>query len=616
MRLRHILRITQYTVVAMATAVLLYSCANRGQGPQGGPKDETPPVMLECSPQEGAVNVDTLLKRGIKMEFNENMAIKDAYKYVFISPPSKFKPNVKAQGKDVITTFEDTLRDNTTYTIYYGNALTDNNEGNPIKNYSYVFSTGETLDTLYIDGYIINARTLAPEIGIVAGVYPDAADTTFTTTKFFRVAKTDSTGYFRIENIPDNEYSLFALNDAGGDWYYSQKAGGTVGFWSEKVRPQKESNLMVQMKNDTVLVDSLTMDSLKNRKEMVIKLFTEKKTQQYFKKAMHPNRQMFILVFGSEPSMLPKLRVLPSSVMPPPFLLEPPAPERRDSLVYWVTDTTLLQNDTLRLEMTYLATDSLNQLTERTDTLNLRVPKKRAAAAAKKKKKDDEPEPEKKIEFLNMTHNFKEKMEVTDTITISFAEPVESILFDSITLALKVDTLLEPVPVTFETGDSLCNKELRVIFEKQFGETYKFNIDSAAIVSIYGHHNNKFYKTFTIKKLEEYANLYITFPENPADAVFELMDNKEKVLYRAVLEGGEVSFQDIQPGTYYLRMFIDSNHNGVWDTGNVSEHLQPEDVFYMNQTLSLPANWDVEQVWDYKSFNILNQRPADLNKKK
>ncbi|MCQ2360973.1 MAG: Ig-like domain-containing protein [Paludibacteraceae bacterium] len=604
----------QRLTALIAISVLVVSCANRGSGPQGGPKDEVPPVMLECAPQERATNVDRLLKKGIKMEFNENMAIKDAYKNVIISPPSKNKPIVKAQNKSVITTFDDTLKENTTYTIYYGDAITDNNEGNPIRNYTYVFSTGSEIDTLYIEGYIIDAHTLAPAVDIIAGIYPDAVDTTFTTTPFYRVAKTDTTGYFRIQNIPDKEYTLFALNDAGGDWYYSQKAGGTVAFHGEKIHPEKGE-----------ITDSTNHRITESPNHHILRLFTEKKTNQYFKKAMHPNREMFILVFGSEPSMLPKLRVLNSDtitespnhrITESPFIMETPSQNRRDSLIYWVTDTTLLKSDTLRLEMTYLLTDSLEQLVEQTDTLNLRVTTKRIQANTSKKKKKGEEEPKKKkIEFINLTHNIQDKMEAPDTITINFAEPIKSILFDSISMKIKVDTLFNPIPVTFETRDSACNKELRIIYEKQFGETYRLDIDSAAIVSIYGKHNDKFYKTFTLKRLEEYSNLYIKFKENPEDAILELMNEKEEVKYRSVLEDGEVTFQDITPGDYYVRMIIDSNHNGEWDTGNVREHLQPEEVFYMNQKLTLPANWDVEQEWDYKSFHILNQRPTELKRK-
>ncbi len=617
----------QRLTALIAISVLVVSCANRGSGPQGGPKDEVPPVMLECAPQERATNVDRLLKKGIKMEFNENMAIKDAYKNVLISPPSKNKPIVKAQNKNVITTFDDTLKENTTYTIYYGDALTDNNEGNPIRNYTYVFSTGPELDSLYIDGYVIDAHTLAPAVDIIAGIYPDAVDTTFTTTPFYRVAKTDSTGYFRIQNIPDKEYTLFALKDAGGDWYYSQKAGGTVAFHGEKIHPDKGE-----------IPDSTIHQITDSPHHHILRLFTEKKTQQYFKKAMHPNREMFVLVFGSEPSMLPKLRVINDGeskdsvhqitdspihrftdspihrFTDSPFILEKPAQDRRDSLVYWVTDTTLLKSDTLRLEMTYLKTDSLEQLVEQTDTLNLKVARKKIASSTSKNKKKSEERESKQIEFLNITHKIQEKMEISDTITLKFAEPVKSILFDSISMKIKVDTLLNPIPITFETGDSVCNKELRIIYEKQFGETYRLDVDSASIVSIYGKHNNKFYKTFTLKKLEEYSNLYIRFKEDPEDAIFELMNDKEEVKYRAVLEEGEVTFQDITPGDYYVRMIVDSNHNGEWDTGNVREHLQPEEVYYMNQKLTLPANWDVEQEWDYKSFHILNQRPDELRK--
>ncbi|MCQ2350688.1 MAG: Ig-like domain-containing protein [Paludibacteraceae bacterium] len=576
--------------VLIVISLLVASCANRGAGPQGGPKDEIPPVLEKCSPEPGSVNVDTLLK-SVKMEFDENTAIKDAHKYVVVSPPMKNKPMVRATNKKVYTSFEDdTLQANTTYTIDYGNAITDNNEGNPLVGLSYTFSTGDHLDTLFIDGYVIDAHTLAPKPEIIVGVYPNATDSDFITKPLFRVAKTNEEGYFRIKNIPDSTYRIYAINDLSSNWYYKSAAGGEVAFLDEPLKPQTSE-----------LQNSLTL-----------KLFKEELTQEYFKKAFRPARETFTIVFGHEPTMMPDLKVLGTvdsvnSLNTELWVLEKPI--RKDSLVYWITDTTLLKTDTLRLEMKYLKTDSLGKLAETLDTLKLTVPIKRSVQA-KKKKKDEEHKSE--IQFIAFTHNIQQEMEVYDTITINFAEPIKSILYDSITVSIKVDSLFNPIPISFETGDSACNKELRILYEKQFDQTYRLNIDSACITSIYGRHNNKFYKTFTYKKPESYANLYITFVNNPENAILELMNEQEAVKYTSILEDNEVIFQDIAPGTYYLRMIIDDNHNGKWDTGNVMKGLQPEKVYYMPEKLDLPANWDIEQKWDYESFDFMSQRPSEL----
>ena len=615
--------------VLLATAVLA-SCANRGSGPQGGPKDENPPIVLQTIPEYGAVNVDTTIT-DIHIKCDELVAIKDAYKHVVVSPPMKNKPGVRNKGKEAIVSFVDTLKPNTTYTIYFGDAIVDNNESNPLRNYQFAFSTGDHVDSMYIDGYVIDAQTLARREGIIVGVYTDAVDTTFTTTPFMYVAKTDTLGYFRMTNIPDGQYSVFALNDLSSSWYYSQKTGGEVAFLDERIKPKGQgSRVKGQGMMDSVMVspDSIAPELLNSS---ILRLFKEENKQEYFKKAMHPNRESFTLIFGHEPTKLPELKVLGGadsishslSTLPPvssavnfqlstiPWVME--KIQRSDSLVYWVTDTTLLKTDTLRLEMTYLKTDSIGNLADAIDTLKLVVPHKKVNISKSKKKGDDKKEATKRVP-LTFVHNIKEKMEVPDTITINFAEPIDSIVYDSISLCIKEDTLFTPVPINFEIDDSLCTKELRITYDKSFGETYKLTIDSASVYSIYGRHNDKFYKTFALKKLEEYANLYVTFPENPENAILELLDLKGVVKYRSVLEENEVIFQDIIPEKYVLRMIIDSNSNGKWDTGDVKEGIQPEQVYYCPKLMNLPANWDVEELWDYKSIDVLVQRPEELDK--
>lgn len=603
--------------VLLATAVLA-SCANRGSGPQGGPKDENPPIVLQTIPEYGAVNVDTTIT-DIHIKCDELVAIKDAYKHVVVSPPMKNKPGVRNKGKEAIVSFVDTLKPNTTYTIYFGDAIVDNNESNPLRNYQFAFSTGDHVDSMYIDGYVIDAQTLARREGIIVGVYTDAVDTTFTTTPFMYVAKTDTLGCFRMTNIPDGQYSVFALNDLSSSWYYSQKTGGEVAFLDEQVRPKIiengklkiESSLPTSLKGgaDSVVVrsDSIAPELLNS---LILRLFKEENKQEYFKKAVHPSKECFTLIFGHEPTKLPDLKVFcPLSTTP--WVME--KIQRSDSLVYWITDTTLLKSDTLRLEMTYLKTDSIGNLADAIDTLKLVVPHKKVNISKSKKKGDDKKEATKRVP-LTFVHNIKEKMEVPDTITINFAEPIDSIVYDSISLCIKEDTLFTPVPINFEIDDSLCTKELRITYDKSFGETYKLTIDSASVYSIYGRHNDKFYKTFALKKLEEYANLYVTFPENPENAILELLDLKGVVKYRSVLEENEVIFQDIIPEKYVLRMIIDSNSNGKWDTGDVKEGIQPEQVYYCPKLMNLPANWDVEELWDYKSIDVLVQRPEELDK--
>lgn len=611
-------------LAVLLLAALLVACANRGSGPQGGPKDENPPVFQFGEPSYGAVNVDTLTD-GLNLYFDELVAVKDAYKYVLMSPPLKNRPGVKNIGKRIKVDFSDTLQSNTTYTIYFGNSIVDNNEGNPLKDFTYVFSTSDVIDSCYIEGYVIDAHTLNPKEGMIAGIYLNATDSTFLTTPFYRVAKTDAEGYFHIANIKPSDYTIYALNDAASSWYYSQGSGGEIAFLDNKVTAQcKAAPVLAEIDSVAQVADSVAQGGadVKDKDVLVLRMFKELPHREYFKKATRKIRESFTIVFGHDPSMEPRLRLIDgmmeegrdSGFVKPLFPIEEgwvkERVDRKDSIVFWITDSTIFKMDTLKFEMTYMKTDSLENLVESIDTLSLVAPKVRDFKA-KKRKRDDEKMRE---TYLGIGHNIKEALEVPDTISFTFEEPIKDIKYDGITLSIAKDTLFNPVPITFEKGDSACNMSLKVLFEKEFGSTYKINLDSACIVSIYGKVNDKFYKKFELKKIEQYSNLYITFKDNPEDAILELMDGSEKVKYRSVLEEGEVAFQDVVPGNYYLRMFIDSNRNGVWDSGDLKSKTQPETLYYFPKVLNLPANWDVEQLWDHKSFSALEQRPSELKK--
>ena len=545
--------------LAIAAFAALSGCAVIGS-PDGGPYDETPPKITNSHPENGATGVKS---KKVSIDFNEFIKLENASENVVISPPQIQQPEIKVTGKRIQVEFFDSLKANTTYSIDFADGIKDNNEGNPLKNFVYTFSTGSTIDSCYIDGYVIDAASLAPQADMVAGIYFNAADTSFITAPFDRVAKTDAAGRFSIMNIPPGDYTIYALNDAASTWYYSQKSGGQIAFLPHTVSAKCDSKPAVAEADTSAVLKALNhkRDSLAAQKAieeaLVLRMFKENPTREYFKKATRPGKEKFTLVFGNKPSMTPKLRVIKgsiaeggdSAVVIPEFpvnegwIMEKPI--REDSLTYWLTDTVLLKLDTLKMEMTYLSTDTLDQLVEKTDTLNLVTPKKRTVNVKKKK-------------------------------------------------------------------NSLCNKTLKVLFEKEFGATYKINLDSACIVSMYGKVNDKFFKKFELKKLEQYSNLYITFKENPESAILELMNSSEKVLYKSVLEDGEVSFQDVTPGKYFLRMIIDENRNGKWDTGEFKSGTEPEPIYYFPKEINLPANWDVEQEWDYKSFPILQQRPSEL----
>ena len=191
------LLVKMMAIVAVTVAVSM-GCANRGAGPQGGPVDSIPPQLIKSEPYNGQLNYT---KNTMNLDFDEIVLVEGAYDKVIVSPPQKTAVVVKALGKRVLVEFADSMQPNTSYTVDFTDAIVDNNEKNPLRNFSMSFATGDHIDSLQMAGLLLDASNLNPLPGIVIGIHSDLSDTAFTTTPFKRVTKTDLNGNFRIRNI-------------------------------------------------------------------------------------------------------------------------------------------------------------------------------------------------------------------------------------------------------------------------------------------------------------------------------------------------------------------------------------------------------------------------------
>ena len=202
------------------TSYLFTSCARMGS-PDGGWYDDDPPKVLGSTPADQATNVKA---QKVTIYFDEYIKLEDATNKVIISPPQLEMPEIKAAGKKIVVELKDTLKENTTYTIDFSDAISDNNEGNPMGNYTYSFSTGERIDTFEVSGYVLDAQNLEPIKGILVGLYDDLADSAFKTKPLMRVSRTDGSGRFVVKGIAPGTYRAYALQDADGDFRYGQKS--------------------------------------------------------------------------------------------------------------------------------------------------------------------------------------------------------------------------------------------------------------------------------------------------------------------------------------------------------------------------------------------------------
>lgn len=595
----------QFAFTAFVVLLFFYACANRGQGPTGGKKDIIPPKVMKSFPVNGSLYFD---KKEIQIEFDENVSIEKASDNVVISPPQVKPPEVKSYGKRVQVKFEEELKDSTTYSINFGNAIQDLNEKNPIKNYVFSFSTGKEIDTLRVSGTVINAEDLSPMPNVFVGIYVDRSDSVFFSKPFLRIGRTDEYGRFSIDNVKKGTYKVFALGDVNRDYFYQPGEG--IGLFDSIVEP----TFRIEPMQDTIWRDSITYDSIRTYMgthflpdDVTISFFKENKKRQYLVKNERKSPYSFSLFFNTELPELPQIKPL-NFEWEGKYMLQ--KNNTRDSLTYWLTDSLLWKADTLRMAVSFLKTDSVFQLYQATDTISITLRGARANTKAKSNKKNVVP----KIEPLRFNNNITGTFEVYNPVILTFEEPLADIDISKIKLSQKVDTLYKNIPFKWRQVDS--TKMIYAIDNKWIAEEgYSVTIDSACFKSIYAKTSNKFNYEFKIRSLEEYSSLKLfASPANPK-VVFQALDNKDEVLSSKPANTKGTLFEYLKPGDYYLRLFIDENGNGKWDTGDLRTHRHPEKVYYYPKKITLKANWEFEETWNYLQLPVLEQKPIELIKK-
>ena len=600
-------------VLAVVTVIAaLYSCASIGR-PDGGPLDETPPRFIGSTPAAGALNNT---KTKVSLSFDEFIKLEKANEKVVISPPQVQQPEIKASGKKISVNLLDSLKPNTTYTIDFSDAIVDNNEGNPLGNFAFTFSTGSAIDTMEVSGTLLEASNLEPVKGMLVGMHSNLSDTAFTKLPFDRVARTDSRGHFTIRGVAPGKYRIFGLMDADQNFAFSQKSEA-LAFNDSLVIPRWEERI----RQDTTWVDSLTIDTVVERKytyylpdNVILRSFKEDLFSQYLVKNERLTPEKFTLYFAAKADTLPVLKGLNFDERDA-FIIEKNL--TNDTIHYWVKDSLLYKQDTLSLSLNYLYTDTLNQLVPRTDTLNLvaKTVKKAVDEPKKKKKKkgeEEEPEPTK---FLHVSTYIPSTMEVYDYISLSFDEPIASFDSAAIHLKQKVDTLWEDIPFTFEQ-DSLQLRKYNLYYEWEPTREYEFSVDSTAFHGIYGLFTDKIKQNIKVRSLEEYGAIYFNVSGCDSIAFVELLDTQDKVVRKVPVVNGQADFYFLNPGKYCARLINDTNGNGVWDSGEYETKRQPEMVYYYPQILEPKANWEVEQTWDVKALPLDKQKPDELKKQK
>lgn len=606
--------------------VLLYSCASVGRL-EGGDYDEDPPVLLSANPAMGSLNNGN--RKRITLEFDEYIKLDKPGEKIVFSPPQTRQPEIKANGKKVVVNLDDSLRANTTYTIDFSDAIQDNNEGNPLEQFTYTFSTGDQLDTLAVAGTVLNAADLEPIKGALVGLYSDLSDTVFQSKPFDRMGRSDSRGYFSIRGIAPGKYRIFALQDADQNYFFNQPTE-QLAFSDSIIIPSSEPRMRV----DTLWRDSITVDSLIEvhytyymPDDIVLRNFKQLRPNRRYAGASRAEAHKFVLNFTAPADSLPKLRGLNFDATDA-FVTEL-HDGVNDTLTYWIKDSLIIKMDTLKVELSYLYTDSLQLMSEKTDTINLvykaKKPSEQELKAEEKRKKEEEKKrkltgdtivPEApKVVFLPMEVYAPSSMDIYDYLSLTFQEPVVRVDTAAVHLKQQVDSVFVDIPFDF-MQDPIDHKIFNIYADFTAEGAYAIEVDSAAVTGIYGNSTNKTRNEFKIKPLSDYGQLFFIIAGAADSAFVDLLNERDEVVRTVTVEDGHADFYYLAPGKYGARLIEDRNGNGVWDTGDYDKHLQPETVYYFDKVIELKANFDINQNWDIHALTPDKQKPDSMKKQK
>ena len=609
-------------------ASIIVGCARMGS-PDGGWYDDDPPRVIGATPEDKATNVKS---KKITILFDEFIKLEDATNKVIVSPPQLEQPEIKASGKKIIVELQDTLKDNTTYTIDFSDAISDNNEGNPMGNYTYSFSTGEQIDTFEVSGYVLDASNLEPIKGIAVGLYDDLADSAFKTKPLMRISRTDGSGHFVIKGVAPGTYRAYALQDADGDFRFTQK-GEMIAFNHDTFEPSSKPDTRV----DTVWRDSLHIDALLQKPythflpdDITLLAFKQLQTDRTLLKTerVEPNKISMYFTFGD--SLLPQIKGL-NFKADSAFIIE--TNEKRDTIHYWIRDTTLVNQDTLSMDITYHVTDTLGNLVLQTDSAVDIVPKvsyeKRMKEKAKEiekwqKEQDKKKKREEKYDSIYPVKPLEPKFAVPASmvpgqrITVEMPTPLMHCDTSAVHLYSQIDSLWYDAECVFRPVENSI-RQYEILADWKLGVEYSLEIDSAAFVDIYGLVSNPYKQGIKVKTLDEFSSLTLNISGVEAvdtTIIVQMLTSQDAVTQEVRVTKGKAEFKYVTPGKFYLRAFIDANGNGVWDTGDYDADRQAEAVYYYSKELECKEKWDVTESWNLTATPRFRQKPQAIVKQK
>lgn len=600
-------------MITAASALLLFaacclfsrSCANTTTPPQGGPKDTIPPVLLQTTPAENSTQIPTFGTK-IFLLFDEYTVVKNATG-IMLSPPTKRRPLAKVKGKNIVVTLPDTLKENQTYTIDFGQALADNNEGNLAPRYVYAFSTGDVIDSLYFTGSIMDSQTLKPIKNATVAIYTDRSDSACFNNIPDAVTKTDDWGFFSIRNIKPDSFMVYAFTDEDGDYKYNPDAD-QIAFCDTAFVPYavvKDSNTVFEFRNFN-MKDTL---KCKARKSMMnLLMFKELQSIQYLQNSGRKTEKSGFLKFSAGDVQINSLEFMGIDSSAVIIQYSP----SRDSLDFWINVNYKLE-DSLLIKLNYMKTDSTGTLSPFDESLSLAVMKQPETGTSSSQnnnkageKKDKSGKKQKDTVFNIKEAVFNETVE-DEGFYIESDLPIVKVVTDSI-----IFTETNPKGQVFRKKykfwqDTAIVRRYHLKPEDKMikGYDYTFTFPQGTFFNLDHLPNAKKEVKFKIPQDETLCSITLKLNNVSGQHLVELVDEKGGKALRQfiVKEDKSVTVKYLKAGKYMVRLTKDQNGNGFADTGNLLKRKQPEPVrFYSkgeegsdSQLLVIEEGFDIEQ---------------------
>lgn len=534
--------------------LILAGCANPIPL-EGGPKDETAPVLVRSLPDTFSVNFRS---RKIKLEFDEYILLRNANQELVVSPPMELSPEIKLLYKTVEITFTDSLLPNTTYSLNFGKGIVDNNENNPATNFTYVFSTGPVIDSGKVSALLLDAYTLKPLAGARFMIYREFDDSVPRTARPYNAAVSDNSGNVAIPYLAQGDYHAFALVDVNMNMKYDLPSEN-IGFLDSMLSTTDSNVVRILVFNE-----GLPAQKLATAKNDML-------------------GRIFFLLNGIGDSA--KFTILTDS-FPPVQTHSEWGNDRHDSLVYWFTPPQ--ETDSLAVSISFPG---------QTDTIiTIRLRKTFTPSGGDRKKKAGGTAPSTGFSISAPSATAHDH---TLPLPVEFSIPVAT--WDTSRIQMLQDSIR--IPFQLEKADSL-GKKFRLVADWKPESNYRFTIADSALQTVTGIYNDTLKLNILTARLKDFTNMIFRVEGFPADIspVFELLDKDDLVIRsQSGTRNGDtivVTFNRILPSNYRVRLIYDANSNGKWDTGSFAERRQPEKTSYFPATIDPKSGFDSEFNWD------------------